>query len=126
LTLNGARRLADRFHKKINKEAPTEMFWACEPFDVKEGQHIHALLKVPPGMPYKAIIDTYQKVTGAEGWSRIQLDEFRSDWKKEGAEKHEEGKGATFYVSKYITKRLSDYDLLTPIKAKRKRARGSR
>lgn len=121
LTIKGARRLAHKFHKKLSDNGSAEMFWACEPFDVKEGQHIHALVKAPPGMPFEAIIETYQSVAGSEGWARIQLDEFNPKWKKESSEEHEESKGAAYYVGKYITKRLSDYDYLTPIKPKRRR-----
>lgn len=124
LTQSGARRLANRFHEKLSKNAGyTEMYWASEPFDVKAGQHIHALLKVPPGLPYEAITRTYQAVTGSEKWSRIQVDEFNANWKKEGSEDHEEGKGAAYYVGKYITKKLSDYDYLTTIKKPRRRKR---
>ncbi|MFM7851642.1 MAG: hypothetical protein ACKO96_06905, partial [Flammeovirgaceae bacterium] len=124
LTMKGARRLADRFHHRLSREGKTSMFWSAEPFDVKEGFHIHALLKAPEGIPYEVVVQCYQDVAGSKGWSRIQLDEFDRGWKKEGAQEYEPSKGATYYVGKYITKRLSDYDLLLPLKTKRPR-RGS-
>lgn len=118
LTMKGARRLAHRFHRRLNKDAPASMFWACEPFDAKDGFHLHALLNVP-GVPYESIIQTYQDTAGGSGWKRIQLDEFNPSWKKKGKEEREDATGATYYVGKYITKKLSDYDLLLPKRSRK-------
>jgi hypothetical protein len=138
LTMPGARRLADRVHRSLNSIAPTTIFWASEPFDVKEGHHIHALLNVPKTVPFEVIVSAYKNVSSSPYWSavnsegfndwqivnkqcRIQLDSFNPDWQKEGSDYKEERRGATFYVGKYLCKLLSDYDYLTP-----KRKRGER
>jgi hypothetical protein len=103
LTLNSARRAAHRFHDVLDRSAPTKIFWAAEPYDLKDGFHLHALLDVPKHLEFKNIVDIWQKVSkGGKGkWNRIDLQTYDSN------------KGAGYYLSKYITKRLSDYDLLT-------------
>lgn len=103
LTVSSARRAMHRIHDSLDRLAPCEMFWAAEPFDVKEGYHTHALLKVHESMPYKAIVDLWQKVSkGGKGkWNRIDLQEYDSN------------RGAGYYLGKYITKGLSDYDYLS-------------
>jgi hypothetical protein len=68
------------------------MFWACEPFDVKDGYHIHALIQT--------------ELTPQEIYSWTNKRFGRSlilPYEKE--------KGAHSYCSKYILKNLSDYDL---------------
>lgn len=140
LTLKSARRIATGLYKELSRAGDTKIFWAAEPFDLKEGYHLHALIKIPDVLTYKNIIQTYQHVSGNKtmyqtpselkncekfyssnnesiksyhllngevvstqkrGWNRIQL------------ENYDPSKGASHYIGKYITKQLSDYDILT-------------
>lgn len=81
------------------------LFWAAEPFDCKEGYHTHALVQIGEGMPYKAVINAYQVATGnrkmtKDKWARVQMSAYDPQ------------KAAAFYVSKYISKKLADYDVI--------------
>lgn len=115
LSLPSARRLMERFgNARVSSEitAPQivqTMFWAAEPFDCREGFHTHALVKIDELLPFKAVINAYQIATGntdlsKDRWARCQL-------KKYDPKKH-----AAFYVSKYISKALADYDLIQKLR----------
>jgi len=103
LTLPSARRLAEGYYKHLSKAGGCTMFWAAEPFDCKDGYHLHALLRVPDILPYNFLVNTYQFVCGnkeasKDEWHRIQLMKYNKKL------------GASYYCGKYITKNLSDYD----------------
>lgn len=104
MTMKSARRAMHRVHNNFDTQGPCTMFWAAEPFDVKDGYHTHALLKVHSQMSFKTIFDLWQKASGGKkgNYSRIDIQEYKKEL------------GAGHYVSKYITKQLSDYDFLTP------------
>lgn len=110
LTLKSARRITDGFYKELARAGETRLFWCAEPFDCKEGFHMHCLIKVPEMLTFKNVIDTYQVMSGNKHiekgakWNRIELEKFNK------------GLGACGYVSKYITKELADYDMLTNIR----------
>lgn len=104
LTLKSSRRIAVKFYKELERAGNSRMFFAAEPFDVKEGFHLHALIKVSDMLNFKNIIDAYQVTSGnkhlkKEKWNRIQL------------EKYDPKLGAGHYIGKYISKELSDYDI---------------
>ena len=45
LSLEGARRSISKLHLLLKQNGfPAEIFFVCEPYDVKEGQHVHALI----------------------------------------------------------------------------------
>jgi hypothetical protein len=111
LTLPSARRLMNRFaDMRVSPDIGARnvvegLFWAAEPFDTKEGYHTHGLVKICPDMPYKAVINAYQIATGnqnmgKERWARVQMSAYDPD------------KAAAFYLAKYISKKLADYDLI--------------
>jgi hypothetical protein len=86
------------------------MFWAAEPFDARDGHHTHALLRVTKSFPVsvKLLADAYQVAAGnkskrnkskAQGWHRLDIQTYNKKL------------GAGHYCGKYITKRLSDYDI---------------
>jgi hypothetical protein len=111
LTLPSARRLMNRFgdmrvSTDINaRKVVKGLFWAAEPFDCKEGYHTHALVDIDDSMPFKAVINAYQVATGnrkmgKEKWARVQMSAYDPQ------------QAAAFYVSKYISKKLADYDLI--------------
>jgi len=105
LTLRSARRLAERYFKELARAGDCRMFFACEPFDLKEGFHLHALMKVSDMLNTKNLAIAYQGVSNnkkltKKNWNRISL------------ERYDKTRGAGYYVGKYITKQLSDYDML--------------
>jgi len=81
------------------------LFWAAEPFDTRHGYHTHGLMEIDESMPFKAVVNAFQIATGNKDlgksrWARIQLSAYNPE------------KAACFYISKYISKRLADYDLI--------------
>lgn len=90
LSLPSARRMSEKIGKYALDGDDTYMFWAAEEFDVKDGQHIHALLK-----------------------TNLTWDQVRRFGLKRGRcyiETYDPKLGAGHYVSKYISKRMTDYD----------------
>ena len=92
LTLKSARRL---ILKLADKTCPTQgdlLFWVAERFEVREGYHMHALVK-----------------------SRIGATEIWSWWKKRYGRAqvliYDPNVGGAGYVAKYVTKSIADYDL---------------
>lgn len=74
-------------------------FWGIEAGKVSGRLHGHALYHFDRQIPPQAqsIWEDWWTVDGARG--RAHIDQF------------EQEKGATHYVSKYVTKKLSDYDI---------------
>jgi hypothetical protein len=102
-TMKSARRCVERFHEKLNNSGSTTLFFAAEPYDVKDGYHVHALIKTD--IDFQNIVECYQVTSGGHKvgiHQRINLQKFR------------QGEGAAMYCAKYITKRLSDWDILLP------------
>jgi hypothetical protein len=98
LTLPSARRMALKIKEKFCSPLSDmfqidnpAMFWAAEPFDIKNGYHIHALIRT--GASKKELREWSKKKYGRS----MILD-------------YQKGKGAASYCAKYITKKLSDYD----------------
>jgi len=105
LTLKGARRAMVRLQDNLlKKNIHTNIFWASEPFDIKEGQHLHCVVEFI-GMDkeqdnkkiYLDFVDSWRTVV-LEPKARIL------------GERYDNSKGATYYLSKYIQKKMSDYD----------------
>lgn len=104
MTLNSARRMAMGLDKWLSSSYNWQMFWCAEPFDVKEGHHLHALIKISDVHGFEKIKGTWQVVSGAK---------WNDDVKCVNRcliEQYDKKLGAGHYVSKYITKTLSDYD----------------
>lgn len=101
MTLRSARRLMEAYHDNIRKAGKSPMFWGAEKFEVKDGYHTHALLKVPPAWNYGHLIKIWQKVSGGTKkgeWNRLDLQDYDPKL------------GAGHYVSKYCTKQCADFD----------------
>jgi len=92
LQLTGARRMAENFARHIGAGESTTMFWAAEPFDSKIGYHFHGL------------INTYGRISNLE--MRNYWSDFLEIRRALGQEDQVES-----YCAKYISKRLSDFDL---------------
>lgn len=110
LTDKSARRTINRFHETIKScNLPCIIFFATEPFDLKEGYHLHCLIKIEGDsiskyMQKKIIAETWNKVTGTskiEGkGSRVHLENYIKKL------------GGNNYVAKYINRPNADYDLI--------------
>ena len=91
------KRAFNRFIDKIGKEYDKhniEYFLAVERFKSGDFTHCHALINGLDGLRYKQIGETWRGLFGRE--------------KVEGYQKD---KGANFYLTKYVTKELCDWDL---------------
>jgi hypothetical protein len=107
LTLKGARRFAQNIALDFCEPTPlfneTRLLWAAEPFDCKEGYHIHALIYVPKTWKGLKQIETSKR-------QRYGISHY---------EAYDKRLGANHYIGKYISKELSDWDfnkftMLTP------------
>lgn len=120
LTLPSARRAMQRQFNLMNKFGPTRIFWAAEPFDTKEGFHTHALIQVSDRIRFQDIIECWQIASGNRPKIGTSLSAARkarregekSNWNRVDLQVYDPKIGAGNYVSKYITKRGSDYDFL--------------
>jgi hypothetical protein len=109
LTLSGARRAIIRFTNNLHtsKNLPITIFWASEKFDLKDGFHMHGLIrfnnvnewKGNTREKFKEVVNTWQVV------NNTKLARFKG-------ERFDKGRGAGSYLTKYITKEITDYDLM--------------
>ena len=118
MTLKSARRSMERFHKILSKNTGNiRFFWVAEPFDVKEGFHTHALLYFD-----NTQLNDYSSGKNSNGFSAIKKAwEIAAGGKynakgKNGIRgryvRYKANKGAAHYLGKYLSKSMSDYDLL--------------
>lgn len=94
ISLNSTRRIAENVEKFIDAGNDGSIFWAAEPFDVREGYHFHALMKCK-AHPIEIFNWYYPR------YGRCQIILNTDPMKK---------RAASYYLSKYCTKHLSDYD----------------
>jgi len=130
LTMKSSRRLMDRFKAISERETSAHLtiFWVCEKYEMKDGFHMHALMKVTPPdngtregelfpetdkQLFKALIDCYQVAAGAKKDKHTgKFDTFHRVQFKRYNPKQAAGKYCTKYVMKEQGKRLdADYDL---------------
>lgn len=126
LTDKSARRLAERYYQKVQPYCD-EMFFVTEKFELRDGMHLHALMKCENEGNFPMYVDMWQVATGNR-WDGIDPVTKRVAWR--GFGENEQGKeiktariqlerfqprlGAEGYVAKYILKQHGDFDLLTP------------
>jgi hypothetical protein len=101
LSLNSSRRISDQICNFVNAGRDSSVFWCAEKFKLTEGAgsnryHLHALMKTD--------YDRFQILDWYRGRYSNGIAQLRPVDVKRGL-------SASFYVSKYITKELSDYDL---------------
>jgi len=89
ISLPATRRLALKFSDAFPK-AP--FFWVAEKFEVRDGFHFHGLLGVGQDYKRSGMFDYWQR------FGRGSFTKLRSDFTAE------------MYCSKYLTKKVSDYD----------------
>jgi len=94
-SVNGARRIAERVYFFIGGRSASSMFWVAEKFEVRDGFHFHALLRTP-----LRPIDIWSWYFTRYGRCQI-IDNTLP----------ERMLPATYYCSKYIVKKIADYDI---------------
>ena len=101
LTLPAARRSMIRMHDLVKKENNCRVFWAAEEFDVKDGFHLHTLWsfddKIHNREKYIEFVRNWRTVCNTKK-ANVYSEIYQKDF------------GATKYLSKYITKAITDYD----------------
>jgi hypothetical protein len=96
ISIYSTRRIAEKLYNVcLGGNKVSSMFWASEKFEVRDGFHFHALLRTP--LQPQQIWEWYYSRYG-----RCQIID-NSD--------PERMLTASRYVSKYITKELTDYDI---------------
>ena len=109
LSLKSCRRLMVNYAARLNlfnlshgmPDDPTLLAWFCEANPNRGGHHIHALLKTPIGVQDQ--FQEWQKVSGSQ-WPKGQANRVRS-------EAYIRTLGASYYVSKYVTKEFCEWDI---------------
>lgn len=111
MTLNSARRIMDRYHSKMTMPGREDlMFWVAEKYELKDGYHLHALIKTEFPWDHRSLWDLWQLVSVYCGQKTNRTDGKvfnRADIKKRDFRKK-----AGSYMTKYITKSVCDFDLL--------------
>jgi len=108
IALPTTRRLAERFAKRFHAGSAIDFFWCAEPFDTREGFHFHGLIK--EGLyyteeDYRRYWEEKKFYKDLAGRTKVSMNYGRFDYQKISRNKNIE-----YYVTKYITKKLTDYD----------------
>jgi hypothetical protein len=111
LTLKSARNLAERFGNQLNYDGiVAEMFWVAESFDTKEGNHIHALVKLIGSNIINPINKIKIAAKNAIGGNH------KVDYKNTKIYPYKPKLGANYYIAKYLNRQITDYDIYLPSK----------
>lgn len=106
------RRIAEKVCERVDAGHSSSVFWAAEQFEVRDGFHFHALMKFPPPMQSTGPTG---KITYLESSHKMELFDwyFRKYGRCQIIDNREPERqlAASHYISKYVTKRLADYDL---------------
>lgn len=112
LSLKSARRVMEKYHAKMTIAGRDDwMFWVAEKFKLKDGYHLHALIKTSLPWDKESLWLLWQDVSVYSG----QVSK-RSDGKvfnRCDIQKRNFKKRAGSYMCKYLTKSVSDFDFLT-------------
>lgn len=96
------------------------IFWAAEPYDVKEGQHLHALVHFAS---CDLVTDNKPQFTALrKAWTTAIGDVHARQYHA----RYDPKLGARYYVAKYISKKLADYDFMSAVSQHRETLRSSR
>lgn len=115
LTLKSGRRLIERYFDMI-KYPGDIMFYVLEPFELSDGNHLHALWKHPTKgkTEFNRLIHMWQVATGNRN---LNIDGHGTNWDKEkwnalNLRKYNPKLGGAAYICYKLTKPGTDYDLL--------------
>lgn len=116
VSLYATRRIAEKVCARVEAGTASSVFWAAEEFDVRDGFHFHALMKMPELDQMKNKNSTGQ-VTYLDSSSKfLKMDLFDWYFKKYGRcqiidnREPDRQVAASYYISKYVTKKITDYD----------------
>jgi hypothetical protein len=109
MSIRSARRAAERLHSHLTKKlGGIRLFWVAEPFDTKYGYHIHALVHFVNPILHNAI-GLIKKA-----WLVVTKGKGGKEYNNTVIEPYQSELGANFYVSKYMLRYNSDYDICLP------------
>ena len=112
LTLPGSRRAINKLSDYLKFYGyPAKIFWVAEPFDTKEGFHIHSLISFENLDKYEDNREAHKNLIA--GWRQITCDSSARTFTERYKDK-DSGGGANFYVGKYMMKSKCDYDFIKP------------
>jgi hypothetical protein len=120
LTLKSSRRLIERFHSKLKKHGFNPLiFWVAEKYEIKDGYHIHALMKLNRKIDkheFRFITELYQIVAGTSSCNGENGNLKFNEWSRIDLQKYDPRRKAGLYVSKYVLKENNsinaEYDIL--------------
>lgn len=113
MSIKSARRYAERLLNSLEKYYPgARLFWVAEPFDLKEGYHLHAIVYMgdtieSPEKNTRNIISAWEAVSGGKGGKKSNYTYL---------EPYNRNEGGNFYLTKYMLKPNADYDILGEVK----------
>lgn len=122
LTIKSARRSMALLGDILTAEGYNDytIFWAAEPYDVKEGQHLHALVHFAS---CDFVNDNNAQFTALrKAWTTAIGDIHARQYHV----RYDPNLGARYYVAKYISKKLADYDFMKAVSEHRETLRSSR
>jgi hypothetical protein len=122
LTIKSARRSMALLGDILSSEGNNDytIFWAAEPYDVKEGQHLHALVHFAS---CDFVNDNKPQFTALrKAWTTAIGDIHARQYHV----RYDPQLGARYYVAKYISKKLADYDYMSAVSEHRETLRSSR
>ena len=121
LTPNSARRAMALLGDILKEQGyDYRIFWAAEPYDTKEGQHLHALVH------FEGIEQLTDNSTYFEALRKAWHTAIGDIHARQYHAKYNSELGAKYYVAKYISKKLCDYDMLRARCEHRESLRSSR
>lgn len=107
LTLPAARKSMERLHSHLSFHFAfsPKIFWVAEPFDIKYGCHLHALIEVE-----NKKLTTKTDIRNA--WQVVSKGKGLKEYNNTTIKDYDRLKGGHFYLSKYLQSHKADYDLL--------------
>lgn len=110
MSVKSAGKSMERLHNCLKKKFPdTILFWVAEPFDAKDGCHVHALLKVNKNES-KAIKSTISLIK--KSWQVVSNGRGGKEYNYSVILDYDKNKGGNHYVSKYMNSKNAEYDFI--------------
>lgn len=119
VSLFATRRIAEKVCSYVSAGHSSSVFWAAEEFDVRDGFHFHALMKFDTHFrEYRETLFGGREIIGTKSFDTTmrKQDVFNWYFQKYGRcqlidnREPDRQLRASHYVSKYITKKITDYD----------------
>lgn len=112
VSMFATRRIAEKVCEHVDAGNSSSVFWAAEEFDVRDGFHFHALMKMDD-QP-RQILTANGSYSNYQPYGKMELFDwyFRKYGRCDIIDNRDPSRqlAASYYVSKYVTKRITDYD----------------